>query len=168
MEFLLFSVGSLQCPFRDMIKFTFSLQWWIKIVKFLTLSPSPPFRSNLLHFHAVFRIICLNGRLVPPIPTHPPFGIGTPVWEIQGYAPFSVQFLSFSYSYRQKSCQIIGFWPKLRGWRPPPNLWNPLSGIDLQCVINVHYIVLVDSSAAQQEIGALPLSLDVHWLPREE
>ena len=31
-----------------------------------------------------------------------------------------------------------------------------------------NYIVLVDSSAAQQAIGALPLSLDVHWLPREE
>ena len=36
----------------------------------------------------------------------------------------SVQFLSFPYSFRRKSCQIIGLYPKLRGWRPPPSLRN--------------------------------------------
>ena len=33
--------------------------------------------------------------------------------------PPSVQFLSFSCSFRQKSWQIIGICPKLRGWRLP-------------------------------------------------
>ena len=35
-------------------------------------------------------------------------------------APNLVQFLSFSCSFRQKSCQIIGFWPKLGSWRRFP------------------------------------------------
>ena len=32
--------------------------------------------------------------------------------------PLSVQFLSFSCNFRHKSCQIIRFLSKLRGWRP--------------------------------------------------
>ena len=35
----------------------------------------------------------------------------------------NVQFLSFSCSFRQKSCQLIGFCSKFRGWRP--DLGNP-------------------------------------------
>ena len=41
----------------------------------------------------------------------------------QELAPLTVQFLSFSGSFRLKSCQIIGFCPKLGGWRP---LWEIL------------------------------------------
>ena len=45
------------------------------------------------------------------------------------YAP-SVQFLAFECSFRQQSCAIIGFCPKLSGWHP---LWKildpPLSGV---------------------------------------
>ena len=43
-------------------------------------------------------------------------------WRIQG-SSWS-KFLSFSYSFRQQSCQIIGFHPKLRGWEilDPPLL----------------------------------------------
>ena len=40
-------------------------------------------------------------------------------------APFSVQFLLFSFSFRQKPSQIIGFCPKLKGWRPCP-VWEIL------------------------------------------
>ena len=40
-------------------------------------------------------------------------------------APFSVQFLSFSCSFRQNSCQITGFCSKLRGWHPCPG-WEIL------------------------------------------
>ena len=34
------------------------------------------------------------------------------------HGPFSVQFLSFSYSFQQKYCQIISFCPKFRSWHP--------------------------------------------------
>ena len=30
----------------------------------------------------------------------------------------SVQFLPFECSFRQRFCQIIGFWPKVAGWSP--------------------------------------------------
>ena len=33
--------------------------------------------------------------------------------------PTPIQFLSFSCSFRQKPCQIIGFGSKIRGWCPP-------------------------------------------------
>ena len=42
-----------------------------------------------------------------------------------------IQFLSFSCSFRQKSCQIIGFCAKLRGWRP--RLGNPGSTTAVLC-----------------------------------
>ena len=49
-------------------------------------------------------------------------------WWIQGERQvrvrLSVQFLLFSCSCRQKSCQTIGFRPKPRGWCPP-RLVNP-------------------------------------------
>ena len=37
------------------------------------------------------------------------------------------QFLSFSSSFQQKSCQIIGFCPKHRGWHPLLRLGIPVS-----------------------------------------
>ena len=37
--------------------------------------------------------------------------------------PFN--FLQFSCSFRQKCCKIIGFCPKIRGWRPLPSLGHP-------------------------------------------
>ena len=44
------------------------------------------------------------------------------LWRIQGAEALGthipVQFLPFSCSLRQKSCQIIGFHPKLRDWSP--------------------------------------------------
>ena len=55
-------------------------------------------------------------------------------WRIQGgggnrdMCPLLVQFLSFSCSFRQKSCQIIDFCPKFRSWRP--RLGNPGSVTD--------------------------------------
>ena len=42
-------------------------------------------------------------------------------WRIQGeasLAPPRSNFFHFSFSFQQKSCQIIGFHPKRRGWRP--------------------------------------------------
>ena len=44
-------------------------------------------------------------------------------WQTPPPSP-PVQFLSFLCSFHQKSCQIIGFCPKLRGC-PPPRLGNP-------------------------------------------
>ena len=47
-------------------------------------------------------------------------------WRIKGAAlgtPLSVQFLSFSYSFGQKSCQEFDFCPKHRGWHL--HLGNP-------------------------------------------
>ena len=44
-------------------------------------------------------------------------------WQIRGggeletRALLFVQFLSFSCSFRQKTCQMIGFRPQLKGWR---------------------------------------------------
>ena len=55
-------------------------------------------------------------------------------WRIQrgtrDARPLSVQFVSFSCSFRQKYCQIIGFCPKLRNWRSP-RLGNPGSATAL-------------------------------------
>ena len=49
-------------------------------------------------------------------------------WRIEGGArdarPLSAQF-SFLCSFRQKSCQIIGFYQLLKGWRPLP-VWEIL------------------------------------------
>ena len=42
-----------------------------------------------------------------------------------------VQFLSCSWGFRQKSCQIIGFRPKLKIWSPFLRLANPGSATDL-------------------------------------
>ena len=42
----------------------------------------------------------------------------------QGHSPLLVQFLSFSCSFWQESCQIIGFYPKFRDWHPL-GLGNP-------------------------------------------
>ena len=36
-----------------------------------------------------------------------------------GYPYLSVQFLSFSCSFRQNPCQIVGFCSKIRDWRLP-------------------------------------------------
>ena len=44
------------------------------------------------------------------------------------------QLFSFSCSFRQKSGQIIGFFPKLRVWHPLPRLGNPESASEtLSC-----------------------------------
>ena len=51
----------------------------------------------------------------------------------------SVQFLSFSCSFRQKFCQIIGFCPLLRSWRLPGKSWIPhcITNTQLQCRLNI-------------------------------
>ena len=49
--------------------------------------------------------------------------VGPLYWLIQGgvrnVRPLSVQILKFLCSFRQKSCQIMGVSPKIRGWAPP-------------------------------------------------
>ena len=74
-------------------------------------------------------------------------------WWIQaqalGSAPTpSVQFLSFSCIFRQKSCQIIGFCPKRRGC--PPRLGSPGSATEIQesnvfdaCTIDVSELYII-------------------------
>ena len=52
---------------------------------------------------------------------------------IRDLHPLSVQFLSVSCIFCQKSCLIIGFWPKSRGWRP--RLGNPGSATDADDIL---------------------------------
>ena len=49
-----------------------------------------------------------------------------------------MKFLSFSCSFQQKSCKIIGFRPKLRSWRPrleilDPPLWDKKAALKFRC-----------------------------------
>ena len=53
---------------------------------------------------------------------------------IRDLHPLSVQFLSVSCIFCQKSCLIIGFWPKSRGWRP--RLGNPGSTTDTDDILS--------------------------------
>ena len=49
-----------------------------------------------------------------------------------------VEFISFSCNFQQQCCQIIGFCPKYRGWRPPPppRLGIPGSATELSLFSN--------------------------------
>ena len=72
-----------------------------------------------------------------------------------------VQYLSFACRFRQKSCQIIGFQPKLRGWRPHP-IWEildqPLSWLIQQPDIWIHVLQI-----CQKIISGNSMSIEISW-----
>ena len=56
------------------------------------------------------------------IQSGPPYFSSPIIGESRGsrdVSPLPVKFRSFSCSFQKRSCQIIGFCPKLRGWYPP-------------------------------------------------
>ena len=95
-------------------------QWRIYIVKFWMCPPPVGQNSfNFMQFLGIFgKIVCWH----PPSPR----GVGAPTsgksW---------IRHCSFPCSFRQKSCQIIDFCPKLRDCRPLP-VWEIL-GPPLLC-----------------------------------
>ena len=77
--------------------------------------------------------------------------------------PLSVQFLSFSCSFRQKSYQIIGFWTKPKAWLPPSGKswicdWNVTLDVPLRtCLLTRMHSSRMRTSHALTVCGHLLL-----------
>ena len=102
-----------------------------------------PSQSNYLHFHAVFgkkdakyfspSLVGVPFFEILDVPLKGSLRIGgSKEGDAMGAPPPSVQFLSFSSSFWDISCQIIGFCPQTQGL-VPPCLEVPGSATALPC-----------------------------------
>ena len=120
------------------------------------------FLSEIAYYMWQGFFTCDDHSHVSPISGQPLKDRSKSAWRLHGLhwrmqRGLSVQFLLFSCSFRQNSCQIIGFYPHLWDWCNPPPLGNPGSTTGLDWGFFPWYFLCRLACSVSNQVAKLPV-----------